>query len=493
MTLLASPIPGSGSLRDRLVILAAAAVLLVGYGLAVRQGPALADEFVYLGGARHFARTGSFDARYYDADAILRRGYPHQDVHAPGYVIILGAFELVAGAGNAAAVALNVAAYLAAALLAYALARALEVDPGRARTVGLLMLLLPGVLPYVYWAMPETVLVAIVLAALVLAAGGEDRPWRALAAGAVLGLGFLVRESTLFALPALMGLLRGRARRAALASFVVLLLLVYAPLSRHRAPGGANFWAPSSGRAFGFEAVQAARGGRVAAAAALVGRRVRMNAAELVGPSTTWTERGILATFAALPILALARWPAHSPRARRYLIGLLVGCGALVALLFGVYVVAQWSGLRYALFLMPGFLPLVLPEGRRARAVVGALVASGLLLLLGVRAIFNDYKVSRQKRQAGIADYVERYVPAPPERIVLANGWLYGWRHYPAEVVSSLPDGEALRKLERAVPFSYLVVPAGSALQQDTETRGRYERVNAADPDPPLVIFRRLR
>ena len=85
------------------MILAAAAVLLVGYGLGVRQGPALADEFIYLGGARHFGRTGSLDARYYDADAILRRGYPHPDVHAPGYAILLGAFDLVAGTGNAAA------------------------------------------------------------------------------------------------------------------------------------------------------------------------------------------------------------------------------------------------------------------------------------------------------------------------------------------------------------------------------------------------------
>ena len=75
------------------------------------------------------------------------------------------------------------------------------------------------------------------------------------------------------------------------------------------------------------------------ASIALVGRRVAANAAELVGPSTTWTERGILATYLALPLLALARWPAHPPRSRRYLLGLLAGFVAVVALLFGVYVV----------------------------------------------------------------------------------------------------------------------------------------------------------
>jgi hypothetical protein len=125
------------------LVLAAAATLLTAYGLSVRQGPALADEFIYLAGARHFARTASLSARYYDADAIVRIGHPHHDVHTPGYVVILGAFALLAGTGNAAAVALNVIAYVAAALLAYALARSLEVEPDRALVVAVLALLLP--------------------------------------------------------------------------------------------------------------------------------------------------------------------------------------------------------------------------------------------------------------------------------------------------------------------------------------------------------------
>jgi 4-amino-4-deoxy-L-arabinose transferase-like glycosyltransferase len=483
----------SASVRDGVLLIAAAALLLAAYGWTLRQGPALADEFIYLAGARHFAETGRLDARYYDADAIVARGHPHHDVHAPGYVLLLGAFDLVAGATNRAAVALNVIAYMAAALLVHALARALEVEPGRARTAALLALLVPAALPYVYWVMAETVLTALVLAALVLAARGEDRPRCAAAAGVVLGLALLVRESALFALPALGALVRGRARRAALLAFALFVLLVYAPLSRQRAPGGANFWAPSSGQAFGFEAVQAARAGRLPAALALVGRRVATNAAELAGPDTTWTERGILATFLALPALALARWREHSPRARRYLIGLAAGLAAVVALLFGVYVVGEWSGLRYALFLIPGFLPLAVPRGRGGKALAAAVVALDVLLLLGIRRVLDDYKASRQKRQAGIADYVDRFVPEVPARIVLANGWLYGWRHYPTEVVSSLPDPDALRRLERAVPFDVLVVPAGSALHHDTEARRRYERVNATDPDPPLVIFRRLR
>jgi len=484
----------SRAVRDALVVAVAAGALLVAYGVRTRQGPALADEFVYLAGARALVTAHTLDARYYDADAILRAGHPHHDVHAPGYVLVLAAAALLMGPGNAAAVALNVAAYVAAALLVYALARGLEVEAPRARLAALLALVLPGALPYVYWAMAETVLGALVLGALVLAARAEERPWPAAAAGAVLGMAMLVRESALFLLPALVLLLRGRARRAAAFAFVAFLLLVYAPLARHRAPGGANFWAPSSGRAFGYAAVQAMGAGRLATAAALAAHRAATNLAELVSPSTTWTERGVLAAFVVLPALALARWRAHSPRGRRYLVGLLAGYVAIGALLFGVYVVAQWSGWRYAVVLIPAFLPLVVPRGRARWPVMAGLALASVVLLAGMRQVFNAYKASRQKRQAGIAGYVERYVPQAPERLVLPNGWLYGWRHPSTEVISTLPsDAAALRALERSVAFSVLVVPADSPLRADTEGRLRYERVNTDDRDPPLVIFRRLR
>ena len=302
-----------------------------------------------------------------------------------------------------------------------------------------------------------------------------------------------MRESALFALPATLALLRGRARRAAVGAFVAFTLLVYAPLARDRAPGGANFWAPSGGLAFGFDAVQAAEKGVWAPppfSSAGASRRMRRSSSV---PRRPGPERGILATYLALPLLALARWRAHPPRSRRYLIGLVLGFAAVVALLFGVYVVAQWSGYRYAMFLMPGFLPLVVPHGRRVWAIAGVFAVAALLLLVSVRTVFNDYKASRQKRQIGIADYVERYVPEPPARIVVPSGWLYGWRHDPTEVITSLADGDALRRLERMVPFDYVVLPPGTVLHQDTEARRRYQRVNTDDVDAPLVIFRRLR
>src|SRR5258708_26432333 len=229
VTHLPSDLKALPAFRDGVLVLGRGAVLLAMGGGRLRRGRRGADEFTPRAGPRHSADTGRLDARYYDADAILARGHPHHDVHAPGYVLILGAFDLVAGRTNAAAVTLNAIAYAAAALLAYALARALDLEPRRARIAALLALLLPGALPYVFWAMAETVLGALVLAALVLAARGEDRPGWAAAAGRALVLGLLGRPSSLLALPAMLALQRGRARRITLGAFLAALLLFSPP------------------------------------------------------------------------------------------------------------------------------------------------------------------------------------------------------------------------------------------------------------------------
>ena len=39
-----------------------------------------------------------------------------------------------------------------------------------------------------------------------------------------------------------------------------------------------------------------------------------------------------------------------------------------------------------------------------------------------------------------VTEYVERHVGAGPvTRVVLENGWLFGLRHYPSEVISTPP------------------------------------------------------
>ena len=488
---------GRRALRHPIALIAACAMaLLLAMGLATRRGPALADEFVYLAGGRHLAAAGRLDARYYDAAAILERGLPHHDVHTPGYVIVLGAAMAAAGASYATAVAVNVLAYSACAVCIFVLARRLG-QPDRAALVSsLAFLLLPISLAYVYWAMAELVLGAAFLAALAVAAAPGTRA-RAIAAGMLFGAAFLVRESALFGLPALLALLPTARRRVeCAAAFLAFGLCVYAPLSAGRAPGGANFWAPSSGRAFGHRAVQSMGAGRVGAAASIALARAATNARELVG--APGAEQAVLALYAVLPFAALVGWRRRPGAQRRYVIALAAGYAAMIGVLFALYVVAQWSGLRYLMVLAVAFLPVIAPPpGARRRDWTPAVLitVAGALAQPGVVRVYDAYKASRQRRQENITAYVEQRIgTAPITRIALVNGWHFGWRHPEVEVISSLPpDGGTLRALERAAWFDYLVLPGDSPLVAEWNARTRYEPLNAAEPDAPLRLYRRLR
>jgi hypothetical protein len=239
--------PAAARWRPWLAVSALTVALVAGYGMTLRyHGLGIPDEFVYLAGAKRFAHQGSLDACFYTTDAILTRGYPHQDDHAPGYVLLLGTAFLLLPSTYWGAVMLNAAALAAAAWLVGVLSRQFGAE--QPWVASALLLVLPAVLAYVYWIMAEVVLIALFLAALVVAARYGERAWGAATAGLVLGAAFLVRESALFALPATLALLpRRRAALSCLAGFLAFGLLVYAPLSIRRAPGGANFWVPTSG------------------------------------------------------------------------------------------------------------------------------------------------------------------------------------------------------------------------------------------------------
>jgi hypothetical protein len=486
--------------RDLAAILVLALALLAGYGSLIRHGPALADEFIYLSGARHFSLTGSLDARYYDTHAILRQGHPHQDNHSPGYVLILGLLMKVVRGGYWTAIALNVAGYLAGALLVHALARQLGRTPAQARLAAVLFLLLPGLLPYVFWAMAEVVLVTLFLAALVCAARLGHGLAGGVLSGLLFGSAFLVRESALFGGLAVLSLLRGRrAVSGFLGASLAFGLLVYAPLSARRSEGASNFWSPTSGTALGFQVVQAGQRGELLTLAKLGAARVAMNLGELFAAATTHTERGILAAFAMLPLWALSRWRELGERERRFLLALSLGWLGIVAVMLCVYVVARWAGFRYLLFLAPPFLPYaVLPrrDNGLGRWIFPALLAGlSLTVNAGVFSILNPFKISRQRRQEGITRYVEEHLgPVRVSRIALQNGWLFGLKYYPVEVISSVPEtGGELRVLEQKVWFDYLVLPGDSPLGAEVDGRLRYRRLNLAEPEAPLLVYRRLK
>lgn len=500
-TAMAAAGQGNGSSRRGAVALVLLALVLVAaYGSLVRHGPALADEFIYLAGARHLAETGTLDARYYDARAILNQGHPHQDNHAPGYVLILGLLVKLLRGSYWTAVALNVAGYVAGALLVHELARHLGRTLSEARLAGALFLLLPAVLPYVYWAMAEVVLVALFLATLV----GAARLGHGVAGGLLTGLLFgstlLVRESALFGLPAVLSLLRGRrAVLGCLGASVFFGLFVYAPLCAGRSEGASNFWTPTTGKEFGFQVVQAARRVDLGAVARLGIERAAMNLKELAAETTGHTERGILAAFGLLPLWALSRRRDLDARERRFLLALTLGWLGIVLVMLFMYVVVRWSGFRYLLFLAPPFVPFAVRPLKTAGwsrwSFPAFLAALSLVVNFGILSVLSSYKRSRQRRQEALTGYVEQYLGAPRiARIALPNGWLFGLKHYPVEVISSVPEaGGELRLLEQKIWFDYLVLPGNSPLGPEWDGRLRYRRLNTEEPEPPLLVYRRLK
>src|SRR5947207_1235690 len=97
------------------------------------QAVAWPDECIYLVGARNVIERHTLDTNFYLTYSLLRRGYPHRDVHMPGYVLSLVPAVSLLGPTLEAAAALNVALFLACAALVYAVARGLL--PGRAQAL----------------------------------------------------------------------------------------------------------------------------------------------------------------------------------------------------------------------------------------------------------------------------------------------------------------------------------------------------------------------
>ncbi|MCU0241087.1 MAG: hypothetical protein MUF51_01535, partial [Vicinamibacteria bacterium] len=436
----------------------------------------------------------------YDLGALLRQGYPHRDVHSPGYILLLGGLMRVVRGGYWTAVALNALAYLLGAWLVADLTLGLGGSRRAALRAALLFFILPIFLAYVFWAMAELVLAVLFLASLVAAVRGGATRRGACAAAGLFAAAILVRESAIFGLPALWAALHGRGRVRLFSGVLALLLIgVYWPLSLHRAHGGANFWQPAEGGVAGVDVLRAARQGRVLDAVALAATRAQNNWRELL--AAPLVEQGILALYAVLFVMMI-RGHARRPRFdRRLRWAYLAGWSALVAILFGVYVIVEWSGFRYMMFLVPpslAFLSLKLGEEPRRmvrRCVLAVIVALSAAGVAQSRALLDNYKASRQKRQNGIVEYVERFIGRPPmSRIILPNGWLYGYQRYPVEVISSPPKaGGEIRRLEQDLWFDYLVLPGNSELKDELDGRARYRRVNPRDEEAPLLIYKRLK
>jgi len=491
------PLPARATATAALLLLA----LLVAWQAKRRSFAQLAwpDECIYLVGARNLVERGSLDTHYYLTHSLLVRGHPHRDVHMPGYLLALAPVVAAFGTTLEAGALLNVALFLAATLLVRAIARRLTGSEPAAFAAAVLFTVLPPFPGYLMVVYPELLAATLFLAQLAWLLRGPAGARHAFVAGVLFGIGPLVRETLLLALPVFLARLRPRELlRAFLPGCLLALALVVSPLAGDRAVHP-NAIYPSV-------VEQALRSGEpLGELARALGANLRTNLDALL--TLDPVARAEDATLGFLFLLTLAAglgWRGLGDDGRRLLAGALASFALLLAASLLLYVIRErggvWGGVRAFMFLAPLMWVLLLaalwrlPRPGRRAAVLGAIALACLWLDARQLRFFARYKASDHEDQSRHARYVESYLDRQPPGRVLGRLFLYGLERWPVEVIWSPPrDRRELEGLERAVSFDFAVVHWKSA-QRDLFVRNpAYLRVNREDRDAELLIFRRLR
>ena len=486
--------------RHALVV---AALLLLGAVVARRaergafQEVAWPDEVIYLVGARNVVERGSLNTNFYLAYSLLRRGYPHRDVHMPGYALALAPFVKAKGTTLAAGVALNLLLYGGCILLVYAFARGTLEDEWQAAAAAALFTVLPPFPGYLHIVYPELLVAFAQLAALCWLVHARGIAGAAVA-GVLYAAGALARETLLVSLPLFyVRLPRREFWRGFVPAAAATLLLVVAPLSRDRAVHPNALYPSALEEARRSDTPVANLAGTVFRNVAL---NLRLTAAARPASNPEDAVLLLVVGLAAATLVARRRLP---PASQSLAGATLLSLALLLLAVLMLYVVRErggvWGGVRALMPWAPVLLVLATPLlfAVRRRAATLALV---LLCGLGFAALdrwqsyfFFRYKQSDHEDQARNADYIARYLdPHRPARIT-SRSFLYGLRHYPVEVIWSLPrNGPELKALNDAVPYDFLVIHEKSALRYTLMDNPRFLRVNKEDRGAEFLIWRRL-
>ena len=486
--------------REKLLLVALLAVLtaLGAWQIRLRTEALVAwpDECIYLVGARNVADRGDLNTHYYLTYSLLRRGYPHRDVHMPGYILALAPFVKRLGMTWEAGAVLNLLLYGALTALVYAFARGVLQDRRQAALAAALFLVLPPFPGYLYVVYPELLGAALFMAGLAAMVHARGLVPAALC-GVLFGLGALVRETLLLAAPLYaVRLSRRELWRGFAPAALATLVLVIAPLSRDRAVHP-NALYPSV-----LEEARAS-GAPVSTLAGAVWRNVKLNLSATAAASPLENAEDAVLLFLAL--LAAAGLAAGLSResTRRLALGMLVSLSLLTLAVLALYVVRErggvWGGVRvympWAPVLMVFAVPLLFRPWQGRGALPLALLSMTLFWRLDLWhiAFFNQYKANDYEDQERQARYIARYAgPLRPQRIA-ARTFTYGLTHYPVETIWSLPrDKRELWALENAVPFDVLAFHEKNPLRFALIDNRRYVRLNKDDRGAEFLVWRRL-
>jgi len=488
--------------QRRLRHVGAVLVLLLLVGAVVRVALARAlpelgwpDEWIYLTLARNIAERGTLNTNFYIASSIEALGYPHRDVHLPGYALALAGLGSWRGYTLASAIDLNILCFALTVLSAFLLARAF-LSPTRSLLAAALVAVLPPYPGYLAIAYPEH---ATAAALMVLAAAAAWTKGRAGAfmLGFGLGISLLFRETLLFAVP-LLGALLGLSRtlRFFVPGLLLALVTVLPPLSAKRAIHPNALYPSVIGEALKTQEP-------VTSLVNALTDNVRTNL-ELLFTSNP-IERAEDAVLLFLLLLGASSLVASSglePRLKNFVRGTAITTLLLFAAMVVVYVVRErggvWGGVRALMPLAPLFVIGLcgVKVGKAATGVVAvALVCTSLFLNSWQIAFFNRYKATNLEDQNRAARFIEeRTRRFAPRRVVGGRYFQYGFRNFPVEVVwSGADDMGALNQLYVKAPFDFVVIHRRSTMRFDLRQDPRYEWVNADEGQAAeYQIYRRV-
>jgi len=158
-----------------------------------------------------------------------------------------------------------------------------------------------------------------------------------------------------------------------------------------------------------------------------------------------------------------------------------------------------WGGVRAYMAWMPLLLvfatPLLFAPRRRALALGMAVAVGAAAVSLDLWQVrfFNRYKGSDHEDQARNAAYLSRYLDSYHPQRIASRSFLYGFEHYPVEVIWSLPrDGRELAALNQAISYEFLALHEKSALVPVLRDNPRFLRINKEDRGAEFLIWRRL-
>jgi len=453
------------------------------------------DEWIYLTLARNIGERGSLDTNFYIASSIELVGYPHRDVHLPGYALSLAALGSLRGYTFDTAVALNAGCFVLTVLSVFAIARSF-LSTGRSLLAAGLVALLPPYPGYLAVAYPEHVTAAALLFLVALAVRVRGRIG-VFVLGFLFGVSLLFRETLLFATPLLAHLVGARkALRFLLPGFLLALVTVLPPLSAKRAVHP-NALYPSVVS----EALKTDEPLANLSSAILENARENLDLFLTSRPQER-AEDAVLFFILSLGLLALLASFRLEKRLSHFVRASFVSTALLFAAMIVVYVVRErggvWGGVRALMPLAPLYVIGLcgIPVGRAAAGLLlSALVSSSLFLDSWNIAFFNRYKATNLEDQHRAATFIEaRTRRFAPRRVVGGRYFEYGYRNYPVEVVwSGANDMGSLNRLYAKFPFDFVVIHRSSMMRFDLRKDQRYEWVNAAEGQPAeYQIYRRV-